>query len=83
MSLTLPIPEFISTRRSGKQRPATTARRSPELKTLVVPVIWEENPTSATSVPLLINPAAPVSARRVKTVTRLKIPLELRLDPTL
>jgi hypothetical protein len=82
MSLTHPIPEFIGTRRSAK-RPATTARYIPELRAFVVPVLWEAAPTVATSVPLLINPAVSAPTRRVKTVTRLKIPLELRLDPTL
>ena len=82
MSLSLPIPEFIGTRRPAK-RPATTVRYIPELKAFVVPVLWEATPTVATSVPLLINPVVAAPTRRVKTVTRLKIPLELRLDPTL
>jgi hypothetical protein len=82
MALTLPIPEFIGTRQPAR-RPAMTVRCIPEPKAFVVPVLWEAAPTVATSVPLLINPAVSAPTRRVKTVTRLKIPLELRLDPTL
>jgi hypothetical protein len=79
MSLTLPIPEFIGMRRPAK-RPATTIRSISELKAFVVPVIWEENPAKATSVPLLINLTVSAPTRRVKTITRLRIPLE---HPTL
>lgn len=82
MSLSLPIPEFIGPRRPAK-RPATTVRCIPEPKVFVVPVTWEEIQVPPNSVPLLIHPASSAPTRRVKTVTRLKIPLELRLDPTL
>ena len=82
MSLTLPIPEFIGTRRPAK-RPATTVRCIPEPKAFAVPVIWEETPATPNLVPLLIHPATAIPARRANTVTRLRIPLELRLDPPL
>lgn len=80
MSLSLPIPEYITSRRVI--RSTVTARVVPA-RTFVLPVTWEETTTKPTPVPLRINPASDASVRHANTITRLKIPLELRLDPTL
>lgn len=80
MSLILPIPEYLGGRRQPP-RPGAV-RAVPEPKAFVLPVTWKETVATPDSVPLLINPVAAEPHRR-QTITRRKIPLALRLGPTL
>jgi len=81
MSLTLTIPEFVAQRRQPKN--AAAVRVIPAPKGFVVPVTWKEVAAEPNVVPLVITPESPEPPQLVKSITRLRIPLELRLDPTL
>lgn len=81
MTLSLPIPSIKVVRR----QPKVTAliRIVPEPKTFTLPVTWEETTGQPVTIPMLLAPSLRESSVPGKSLTRLTIPLELRLDPTL
>ncbi len=81
MALILPIPEHLGGHRLSP-RPAAV-RVVPAPKAFVLPVTWEETLATPNTVPLLIRPTTSGPTHRRQTLTRRKIPLALRLDPTL